>query len=83
MDFTLPENWFIFRGGTTLIFDLGDGDDIRLRYAITKDVRDLGRMARQHGILYDHEDHSLNATYFGKPQGNLEAEPFAVIHKIL
>jgi hypothetical protein len=85
MDAILPENWFVFRGGTTLIFDLGNfnGEDIRLRYAVTKDIRDEKRMARQHAILYDQEDTSLNATYFGKPQGNLEAEPFAIIHKIL
>ena len=82
----LPRNWIIFRGGSTLIFDLDYnslGGNIKLKYVIKKDIRDRRRMFRQHRLLFEGQDRTLNATYFGRAQGNLEAEPFAIIHKVL
>jgi hypothetical protein len=81
----LPEGWFIFRGGSTLIFDLdySEEEEVKLQYVIKKDINDEERMKRQFDMLFKQDDFSLNATYFGAPFGNLEAEPFAIIHKIL
>jgi hypothetical protein len=82
----LPDGWFIFRGGSTLIFDLdysSESDEVKLQYVIKKDINDEERMKRHFDILYNQQDYSLNATYFGAPYGNLEAEPFAIIHKVL
>ncbi|HEU4471952.1 MAG TPA: hypothetical protein VFR58_12750 [Flavisolibacter sp.] len=82
----LPEGWFIFRGGSTLIFDLdysSDENEVKLQYVIKKDINDEERMRRQFDMLFNQQDFSLNATYFGAPHGNLEAEPFAIIHKVL
>lgn len=82
----LPPGWFIFRGGCTLIFDLNyasSRDNVKLKYIIRKDINDLDRMKRQYSMLFNNNDFSLNATYFGTAYGNLEAEPFAMIHKVL
>lgn len=82
----LPKGWFIFRGGCTLIFDLNyalSKDNVKLKYIIKKDINDKERMKRQYRMLFNNNDFSLNATYFGTAYGNLEAEPFAIIHKIL
>ncbi len=82
----LPEGWFIFRGGCTLIFDLdyeSSRDNIKPKYAICKDINSEERMIEQYKMLYGDNDDSLNATYFGSAYGNLEAEPFALIHKVL
>lgn len=82
----LPKGWFIFRGGCTMIFDLDyalSKDNVKLKYIIRKDINDQNRMMRQYRMLYNNKDFSLNATYFGTAYGNLEAEPFAIIHKIL
>lgn len=82
----LPKGWFIFRGGSTLIFDLdypSRSNPVKLKYIIKKDINDEERMKRQYGMLFTDRDFSLNATYFGTPYGNLEAEPFAMIHKAL
>ncbi|MET0636676.1 MAG: hypothetical protein ABWZ25_11670 [Chitinophagaceae bacterium] len=82
----LPENWFIFRGGSTLIFDLDYGsskDNVKLKYVIRKAITDEARMIRQYKTMFGHPDNSLNATYFGPARNNLEAEPFAIIHKAL
>lgn len=81
-----PKGWFIFRGGSTLIFDLNYAftrDNVQLKYIIRKNIDDEVRMKRQYDMLYNNHDCSLNATYFGSAYGNLEAEPFAMIHKIL
>ncbi len=70
------EHHIIFRGGCTLIFDL---DALRLRYAITKDIDDRGRMIRQfkyeQGMLV--ED---NQTYFDSNSMAALAGPFAFTH---
>ncbi|MEO5889516.1 MAG: hypothetical protein ABIQ31_04645 [Ferruginibacter sp.] len=82
----LAPGWFIFRGGCTLIFDLDyptSKDQVKLKYIIKKDINDVSRMKRQYDILFNNDDFSLNATYFGSATGNLEAEPFAMIHKAL
>ncbi|MDF2191176.1 hypothetical protein [Paraflavitalea sp. CAU 1676] len=82
----LPKGWFVFRGGCTMIFDLDyalSKDNVKLKYIIKKDINDLERMKRQYRMLFNNKDFSLNATYFGTAYGNLEAEPFAIIHKIL
>lgn len=85
-ELVLPEGWFVFRGGSTLIFDLDysfKDDEVKLKYIIKKDIADENRMKRQFQMLFGKNDFSLNATYFGTPTGNLEAEPFAMIHKVL
>jgi len=82
----LPKGWFVFRGGSTLIFDLDyniSKDGVKLKYVIRKNINSEERMKRQFNMLFGKPDFSLNATYFGKTEGNLEAEPFAMIHKIL
>jgi hypothetical protein len=82
----LPRGWFVFRGGSTLIFDLdyaSSSDNVKLKYVIKKDIEDEERMKRQYKIMYQSDEHSLNATYFGSAYRNLEAEPFAIIHKVL
>lgn len=82
----LPHGWFIFRGGSTLIFDLdyaASSDNVKLKYIIKKDINDEVRMKRQYKTMYQSDENSLNATYFGSAYGNLEAEPFAIIHKVL
>lgn len=82
----LPKGWFVFRGGCTMIFDLNyafSKDNVKLKYIIKKDINDKERMKRQYRMLFNNNDFSLNATYFGTAYGNLEAEPFAIIHKIL
>jgi len=73
-------------GGCTLIFDLdyaASSDNVKLKYIIKKNINDEVRMKRQYGMMYQMDEHSLNATYFGSAYGNLEAEPFAIIHKVL
>jgi hypothetical protein len=85
-EMVLPEGWFVFRGGSTLIFDLDNTngpDTVKLEYVIRKDINDEERMKRQYEMMFSDRDYSLNATYFGTPYGNLEAEPFALIHKVL
>ncbi len=82
----LPKGWFIFRGGSTLIFDLdyaNSNDNVKLKYIIRKEIDDEVRMKRQYSMIYKMDEHSLNATYFGSAYDNLEAEPFAIIHKVL
>ncbi|WP_315819275.1 hypothetical protein [Paraflavitalea speifideaquila] len=74
----LPKGWFVFRGGCTLIFDLNyafSKDNVKLKYIIRKDINDKERMKRQYRMLFNNNDFSLNATYFGTAYGNLEAEP--------
>jgi hypothetical protein len=85
-ELVLPEGWFIFRGGSTLIFDLDyalSSDNVKLKYCIRKSIKDESRMKRQYEMTYMAQEPSLNATYFGSAYGNLEAEPFAIIHKVL
>jgi hypothetical protein len=82
----LPKGWFVYRGGATLIFDLdyaASSDNVKLKYIIKKDIDDEARMRRQYKVMFQSDEHSLNATYFGSAYGNLEAEPFAIIHKVL
>lgn len=82
----LPKGWLVFRGGSTLIFDLDfatSNDNVKLKYVIKKDINDEARMKRQYRMAFGMTEHSLNATYFGSAYGNLEAEPFAIIHKVL
>ena len=82
----LPNGWFIFRGGSTLIFDLdyaASADKVKLKYIIKKSIDDEDRMLRQYRMMFQLNEQSLNATYFGSAYWNLEAEPFAIIHKVL
>lgn len=66
-----------FRGGCTLILDL---DTMQLRYAITKDISDEGRLERfkqyHIGLM---TDGSLRATYFRNLKN--ENEPLAMLHR--
>lgn len=72
-----------FRGGSTLILDL---ESMTLRYAITRSIRNEGRLERVRKYRRDkaENDLSLRATYFGAPATeNGESpvrEPFALLH---
>ena len=70
------DNYTIFRGGCTLVFDL---DSLRLRYAIKKDIDDKDRMIRQfkfeQGMLDDD-----SGTYFDSNTMTALAGPFAFMH---
>ncbi len=72
----MGENSIIFGGGCTLIFDL---DQMKLRYAVKKDIDDRDRMIRQfkfeHGMLSDE-----TSTYFSNKTMNELAGPFAFMH---
>lgn len=66
----------IFRGGSTLIFDL---DTMQLRYAINKSIDDRSRMVRQyryeHGLLSE-----VGHTYFDSETMTALGGPFAFMH---
>lgn len=67
---------FLFRGGTTLIFDLFSR---RLRYTIRKRITDEARLKGQREFLNGRVDSSLALTYSGKPDD--DREPFAMVHQ--
>jgi len=75
---------FIFRGGTTLIFNL---EDLTLRYAINnKPIDDRERLERHRAYHSQLANQSLYATYFAKSdakdfKGKFR-EPFAILHGI-
>ncbi len=73
-DSLLEKADFIFRGGSTLIYDLETG---RLRYCIRKNIRGEDRLQRQREFLSRADSASLRATFFN-PSGC--AEPFALLH---
>lgn len=75
-----------FRGGSTLILDL---DTLNVRYAITKSIGSVRRLARNRKYRQEktEKDLSLRATYFGRPagdeepdQGAMPMEPFCLLH---
>lgn len=63
---------FVFRGGATLIIDLGD---YRLRYVISKKIDSPERLADQRRVMQDPA--AMNFTYDRK-EGR---EPFALLHR--
>ncbi|MDB5685633.1 MAG: hypothetical protein JWR77_222 [Rhizorhabdus sp.] len=65
---------FIFRGGSTLIFDLVEK---RLRYTITKPIWNARRLEEQRKFEESGMFGGLGATY-RPPDGN---EPFAMVHR--
>ena len=67
---------FIFRGGTTLIFDLFSG---KLRYTIRKRITDDKRLAAQRSFLADRASSTFGMAYPG--DGAAIREPFAMIHR--
>lgn len=73
-----PEPDFYFRGGCSILVDLETSE---VRYAIIKDIRSIGRLARQRTFLLDDTDTSLRATYFGAAFHGGRGEPFAFLHR--
>lgn len=85
----IPEDYFWFQGGCTLIFDL---DTLKLKYAISKPILDtqsfekgnrsrinMQRLRRQNEFQNDDGFHEY-AVYFGAPSLR-PLEPFAFIHQ--
>ncbi len=70
---------FMYRGGCTLIIDL---DTMTLRYAITKDIKDDHRLARNLTFRKNVLGQSLRATYFGSLADGTNPEPFALLHRM-
>lgn len=70
-------NSFIFRGGSTLIFDL---DTACLKYAIKKDINDLERMEQQYRIATNRYPGAESFTYFNEVMLSALAGPFAFMH---
>ena len=67
---------FLFRGGTTLIFDMFSR---RLRYTIRKRITDDARLNAQREFLKGRADGSLAIAYSGQPDD--DREPFAMVHQ--
>jgi hypothetical protein len=80
-----PEPDFIFRGGSTLLFN---PQTQKIRYAIRKRVASENRLAAMRRFLTRALHPSLRMTYFGEDQksyfkamqGELPLEPFALLH---
>jgi hypothetical protein len=68
---------FIFRGGCTLLIDLGSR---QVRYCISKDVARETRLERQRKYLAPGDQQSLRAMYFGGSRVTRD-EPFALLHR--
>ena len=70
---------FIFRGGSTLIFDLREG---HLRYAIRKPIADDVRLERQRAFLTETRFGASAQTYAANAAGKkFDDEPFAFVHR--
>lgn len=67
---------FIFRGGTTLIFDLFSG---KLRYTIRKRIADNKRLMAQRSFLAERASGTFGMAYPGDSEA--VREPFAMIHR--
>jgi hypothetical protein len=74
------EATFKFRGGCTLLIDMGSK---QVRYAIRKAIRSKGRMERQRKYLLGQSEIGLKATYFARAGSNGLKEPFALLHRPL
>ncbi|MCP6756420.1 hypothetical protein NL533_32835, partial [Klebsiella pneumoniae] len=68
---------FVFRGGTTLIYDL---ETARLRYSIRKNILGAARLARQRDFQRRPDIASLRASLGGAAA--LRAGPFALLHQL-
>jgi len=66
---------FVFRGGSTLVFDLETAEP---RYIIRKSVLSEARLRCRREQLAGSGWSSLRATYFGRSDGG---EPFALLHR--
>ena len=76
---SIPKPDFIFRGGCTLVIDLGTSE---VRYSIYKNIDSDGRLARQRAYEMTpagSAGSALRATYFS---GQLRHEPFALLHRL-
>jgi len=70
---------FIFRGGSTLVFDFDDGTP---RYFIRKSICSQERLQLQRDFLTQKQTTSLRDSYFGPTSWNdARAEPFAMLHR--
>jgi hypothetical protein len=70
-------NNFIFRGGSTLIFDL---DTACLKYAIKKDINDRDRMEQQLRFTTNRYPGAESFTYFDEAMLSAVGGPFAFMH---
>jgi hypothetical protein len=76
---SIPKPDFIFRGGCTLVIDLGTSE---VRYSIYKDIDRDSRLARQRAFETSptgNASSALRATYFSR---QLRNEPFALLHRL-
>ncbi|HEV3411346.1 MAG TPA: hypothetical protein VG101_02665 [Puia sp.] len=72
----IPRDGFIFRGGTTLIYDL---DSMKLKYTIKKSINDIDRMERQYRFINE-LDAKGDITYFKSDTLSSLSGPFAFMH---
>ncbi|OMP75676.1 hypothetical protein [[Flexibacter] sp. ATCC 35208] len=72
----VPPNGFVFRGGCTLIFDL---DKLELKYAVKKDIDDVGRIEQQFRYTND-LDGKKGEVYFSNETLAALSGPFAFMH---
>lgn len=71
------ENYFEFKGGCTLIFDL---DTLCLRYAIKKDIDDIHRMESQYQYMTGLSREASASLYFDERSLSNLSGPFAFMH---
>ena len=70
---------FVFRGGATLLLDLGTGD---VRFLVRKGILDEDRLARQRRYLRERLNPALRGVYFGtRSAAEPTPEPFAFLHR--
>lgn len=75
---------FVFRGGSTLIFDMEENNPT-LRYAITRPIKDYGRLEeiQRYKQKKADENLSLRENYFKEEDNNSsENEPFCMLHAL-
>jgi hypothetical protein len=75
---SIPKPDFIFRGGCTLVIDLGTSE---VRYSIYKNINSDSRLVRQRAFEMTptgNASSALRATYFSR---QLRNEPFALLHR--
>jgi hypothetical protein len=70
-------NYFDFRGGCSLIFDL---DTLCLRYAIKKDIDDIARMETQFRYMLGFTNKASTSLYFDERTLSSLSGPFAFMH---
>jgi hypothetical protein len=77
--FDARDEWFWFRGGSTLIIDPADREE-PIRYAIVKSIWSKNRARWQQMWRAENLGLNLRSLYFGAESGTEENEPFALLH---